>query len=104
EAADRRRALELILAADDLVWARDEGAAGEEHRERVRQTTREMLAHGNVLSGTLAKARQDAPDLVEPLFYVSDHLLWARLRLSASLNRPPRKRISLARAPQAAPP
>jgi hypothetical protein len=104
ETADRRRALELILAADDLVWARDEGAAGEEHRERVRQTTREMLAHGNALNATLAKAQQDAPEVVESLFYVSDHLLWARLRLTASLNRPPRKRISLARAPKAAAP
>jgi hypothetical protein len=64
-----------------------------------------MLAHGNALSAALAKAQPGTPDVLETLFYVSDHLLWARLRLTASLNRPPRKRISLARAQQkAAPP
>jgi hypothetical protein len=103
-ATERRRALELILAADDLVQARDAGAAGDEHRAQVKRVTRDMLAHGNALAASLARAQEQDPASVETLFYVSDHLLWARLRLTASLNRPPRKRITLARAAKAAPP
>jgi hypothetical protein len=89
-AADRRRALELILASDDLICARvtQEGAPSAEHRAQVRAVANAMLMLRTSLrrSADLVQGRSGE---IEPLLYVADHLLWERLRLEASLKRKP---------------
>lgn len=106
DGSERRRAFELILAGDDVIWSRagEEGPAGDEHRARVKQVAKEMTALGTALHGLLAKAQQGVPEAIEPLLYVSDHLVWERLRLETSIRRAPRRRpsISLAQSPAAA--
>lgn len=105
-AAERRRALELILTADDLICARalqDEAPAAE-HRAQVRAVANAMLLLRTSLRRSADLARDNATEL-EPLLYVADHLLWERLRLEASLKRrptrPPRN-VLLPRTNQAA--
>lgn len=89
-AADRRRALDLILTADDLICLRatQEGAPSPEHKAEVRQVANAMLL-------LRTSMRRDAPPHggreMALLLYVSDHLLWERLRLEASLKRNPRR-------------
>lgn len=91
---DKRRALELILTADDLICARavQDDAPPAEHRASVRSVANAML----LLRTTLRRAadlEQGHAGEREPLLYVADHLLWERLRLEASLKRrPSRKR------------
>lgn len=86
---DRRRAFELILASDDLICLREtqEGAPTAEHRSRVKELGQAMLR----LQTSLRRAASIEEDRgeQEPLLYVSDHLLWERLRLGASLKRNP---------------
>lgn len=97
--AERRKALELILEADDAIWARNEqrGPASDELRARGKGIVREMTMLGVALRGPLAKAQQAGPEAVKPLMYVSDHLLWERLRLESSLGRAAKRpKISLA--------
>lgn len=90
--ADRRRALDLILTADDLICLRatQEGPPSAEHKARVRQVENAML----LLRTGMRRAAAHPPRAngeMEPLLYVSDHLLWERLRLEASLKRNPRR-------------
>jgi hypothetical protein len=101
--AERRRALELILLADDLGWEREEagGSPSDEYRARVKAAAREMTALGSVLRGLRAKAQRDAPGAARSLLYVSDHLLWERLRLEARARRMARARPRISLAPQA---
>lgn len=105
-AAERRRALELILDADDLICARalQDEAPSAEHRAQVRAVASAMLLLRTSLRRS-ADLAQGNPTELEPLLYVADHLLWERLRLEASLkrrpSRPPRHLI-LPRTNQAA--
>lgn len=90
--ADRRRALDLILTADDLICLRatQEGPPSAEHKALVRQLENSML----LLRTGMRRAATLPPRAhgeMEPLLYVSDHLLWERLRLEASLKRNPRR-------------
>ncbi|MBK5256089.1 MAG: hypothetical protein JJE39_08655 [Vicinamibacteria bacterium] len=104
-ATERRRAFELILTADDLICLRQtqEGAPTAEHRARVKDVAQSMLRLQTALRRA-AGLSQGGQGELEPLLYVSDHLLWERLRLSASLKRNPvRKRpLLLPRATRAA--
>jgi hypothetical protein len=94
-APERRRALELILLSDDLIVARteQEGAPSTEHRSRVKSVANAMLLLRTAMRRAADAAKADLGAL-EPLLYVSDHLLWERLRLEASLKRNPRKQRS----------
>ena len=89
-AAERRRALELILSADDLICARatQDDAPTPEHRSQVRAVANAMLLLRTSLRRS-ADLAQGTPAELEPLLYVADHLLWERLRLEASLKRKP---------------
>ena len=89
-ATERRRALELILAADDLICARatQDDAPSPEHRAQVRAVANSMLMLRTSLRRS-ADLAQGNPAELEPLLYVADHLLWERLRLEASLKRRP---------------
>lgn len=89
-AAERRRALELILSADDLICARalQDEAPSAEHRAQVRAVANSMLLLRTSLRRS-ADLAQGNPAELEPLLYVADHLLWERLRLEASLKRKP---------------
>jgi hypothetical protein len=94
----RRRALELILAADDLTLnAGAPDAEADEHRARVKELARAMGALATSLRALATKARQGAPRGVKPLLYVADNLVWERLRLESLAKRaaPRRLRISL---------
>jgi len=87
-AADRRRALELIIDSDDLVCMRldDESLPSADYKAHVNLVAGMMLT----LRTALHRAIESAPVLpkdLETLLYVSDHLLWARLRLETSLKR-----------------
>ncbi len=88
QGAERRRAFDLILAADDLICLREtqEGPPPLEHRARVKDLAQSMLRLQSSLRRAASLA-QGGREEVEPLLYVSDHLLWERLRLSASLTR-----------------
>jgi hypothetical protein len=88
QAAERRRAFELILASDDLICMREtqEGSPASDHRARVKELAQSMLRLQSSLRRAAGLA-QGGREEVEPLLYVSDHLLWERLRLSASLTR-----------------
>jgi len=109
-AAERRRALELILDADDLICAReyriDEPSSDD--RAQVRATANAMLLLRTALRRAADLAQQIAEE-AEPLLYVADHLLWERLRLEASLKRKPTRqrapvlprRVQAAEAPLA---
>lgn len=90
--ADRRRALDLILTADDLICLRatQEGPPTPEHKAQVRQVENAMLLLRTGMRRAAALRPRENGDL-EPLLYVSDHLLWERLRLEASLKRNPRR-------------
>ncbi|MBX7187011.1 MAG: hypothetical protein K1Y01_17865 [Vicinamibacteria bacterium] len=105
-AAERRRALELILDSDDLICARalQDDAPSAEHRAQVRAVASAMLLLRTSLRRS-ADLAQGNPAELEPLLYVADHLLWERLRLEASLkrrpSRPPRHLV-LPRTNQAA--
>jgi len=105
-AAERRRALELILASDDLICTRalQSEAPSAEHRAQVRAVANAMLLLRTSLRRG-ADLAQGNPSELEPLLYVADHLLWERLRLEASLkrkpSRPPRHML-LPRTTQAA--
>lgn len=90
--ADRRRALDLILTADDLICLRatQEGPPSPEHKARVRQVENSMLLLRTSMGRAAAPHPRENGEL-EPLLYVSDHLLWERLRLEASLKRNPRR-------------
>jgi len=89
-AAERRRALELILTSDDLICARalQDDAPSAEHRAQVRAVANAMLLLRTSLRRS-ADLAQGNPAELEPLLYVADHLLWERLRLEASLKRKP---------------
>lgn len=89
-AAERRRALELILSSDDLICARalQDDAPSAEHRAQVRAVANAMLLLRTSLRRSADLAQGNAAEL-EPLLYVADHLLWERLRLEASLKRKP---------------
>lgn len=89
-AAERRRALELILTSDDLICARSlqDEAPSAEHRAQVRSVANAMLLLRTSLRKS-ADLAQGNPAELEPLLYVADHLLWERLRLEASLKRKP---------------
>jgi hypothetical protein len=89
-AAERRRAFELILNADDLICARalQEEAPSQEHRTQLRSVAGAMLMLRTTLRKNADLAEGD-PAEREPLLYVADHLLWERLRLEASLKRKP---------------
>lgn len=89
-AAERRRALELILTSDDLICARalQEEAPSPEQRAQVRAVANAMLLLRTSLRRNADIAQGDPAEL-EPLLYVADHLLWERLRLEASLKRKP---------------
>jgi len=89
-ASDRRRALDLILTADDLIGLRrtQEGASTAEHRSKVKELAQAMLRLQTALRRAAGLSPGDRGEL-EPLLYVSDHLLWERLRLTASLTRNP---------------
>jgi len=89
-AAERRRALELILSSDDLICARalQDDAPSAEHRAQVRAVANAMLLLRTSLRRS-ADLAQGNPAELEPLLYVADHLLWERLRLEASLKRKP---------------
>ncbi len=89
-AAERRRALELILTSDDLICARamQDEAPSAEHRAQVRAVANSMLLLRTSLRKS-ADLAQGNPAELEPLLYVADHLLWERLRLEASLKRKP---------------
>lgn len=107
-AAERRRALELILDSDDLICALeyrlDEPPA--EHRAQVRTIANEMLLLRTSLRRA-ADAVQEKAGAAEPLLYVADHLLWERLRLEASLKRKPTRQrapVLPRRAPAQEPP
>jgi hypothetical protein len=93
--AERRLALELILAADDLICLRETqgGAPSAEHKAKVKSVTGAMLLLRASLHRSTNLAVADPKEL-ELLLYVSDHLLWERLRLEASLKRKPRRRSS----------
>ena len=105
-AAERRRALDLILSSDDLICARalQDDAPSAEHRAQVRAVANAMLLLRTSLRRS-ADLAQGSPAELEPLLYVADHLLWERLRLEASLkrkpSRPPRH-LLLPRTSQAA--
>lgn len=89
-APERRRALELILASDDLICARatqDEGPPPE-HRAQVRAVANAMLMLRTSLRRSADLVHGKSGE-IEPLLYVADHLLWERLRLEASLKRRP---------------
>lgn len=84
--ADRRRALELILSADDIVCAR--AAASDGRGGDPKGTAKAIASSMTLLRTKLRKAadtvgRQDV-GYGGALVYVSDHLLWERLRLDAS--------------------
>lgn len=87
-APDRRRALDLILASDDLIHRRraEDGASTPEHRIKVKELAQSMLRLQTSLRRAAGLTQGDRGEL-EPLLYVSDHLLWERLRLTASLTR-----------------
>ncbi len=89
-AAERRRALDLILTSDDLICARplQDDAPSAEHRAQVRAVANAMLLMRTSLRRS-ADLAQGNPAELEPLLYVADHLLWERLRLEASLKRKP---------------
>jgi hypothetical protein len=89
-AAERRRALELILTSDDLICTRSlqDEAPSAEHRSQVRAVANAMLLLRTSLRKS-ADLAQGNPAELEPLLYVADHLLWERLRLEASLKRKP---------------
>jgi hypothetical protein len=93
--AERRLALELILAADDLICLREtqDGAPSADHKAKVKSVTGAMLLLRASLHRSTNLAAADPKEL-ELLLYVSDHLLWERLRLEASLKRKPRRRSS----------
>jgi hypothetical protein len=97
--------LELILQADDLGWEREEagGSPSDEYRARVKEAAREMTALGSVLRGLQARAQRDAPAAARTLLYVSDHLLWERLRLEARARRMARARPRISLVPLARP-
>ncbi len=90
--ADRRRALDLILTADDLICLRatQEGPPTAEHKTQVRQVENAMLLLRTGMRRVATLSPRGSGEM-EPLLYVSDHLLWERLRLEASLKRNPRR-------------
>ena len=92
-APERRRALELILAADDLICMRttQEGAPSAEHRAKVKSVANAMLLLRTSLRRVADLAPRDSRQ-IEPLFYIADHLLWERLRLESSLKRNARRK------------
>jgi hypothetical protein len=92
---ERRLALELILAADDLICLREtqDGAPSADHKAKVKSVSSAMLLLRASLHRSTNLAAADPKEL-ELLLYVSDHLLWERLRLEASLKRKPRRRSS----------
>lgn len=89
-AVERRRALDLILASDDLICLRatQEGPPNPEHRAQVRTVANAMALLRTQLRRSAVLAQGDALE-VDPLLYVADHLLWERLRLEVSLKRKP---------------
>lgn len=91
-ASERRKALELILTSDDLICARLEqgGAPSAAHRAEVKRVSAAM-ALLQVALRRAAEGRLGAPGVVERILYASDHVLWERLRLEASLKRRPRR-------------
>ncbi len=96
-ATERRRSLELILASDDLIGLRldQEGAPSAEHRVKVKAVANAMLLLRTSLRRAADQAQRN-PGELESLLYISDHLLWERLRLEASLKRnPTQKRTPL---------
>jgi hypothetical protein len=100
---DRRRALELILSADDLICARaqDDEAPSAEYRAELRTVATAMLMLRTTLRRAAEPGQGDAREL-EPIVYAADHLLWERLRLEASLKRKPsRQRLPV--LPQVSP-
>ena len=96
-AADRKRALELIIDSDDLVCMRldDESQPSAEYKSHVNLVAGMMLSLRTGLHRAIEAAPVEARDL-EALLYVSDHLLWARLRLETSLKRTSKRPRSLA--------
>ena len=90
-AAQRRRALELILTADDLICeATQEGPPSAEHRAKVRSVASGMLLLRTSLR-RLADLTEGDPRELATLLYAADHLLWERLRLEASLKQSSRR-------------
>ena len=90
-AAERRRALELILTADDLICeATQGGPPSAEHRAKVRSVASGMLLLRTSLR-RLADLTEGDPRELGVLLYAADHLLWERLRLEASLKQSSRR-------------
>jgi hypothetical protein len=85
----------LILASDDLICLRvdQEGAPSAEHRAKVKAVANAMLLLRTSLRRSADVAQRDQGEL-EPLLYISDHVLWERLRLEASLKRNPTQKRS----------
>lgn len=99
---ERRRALDQILSADDLV--RELGGSedrSDEQRDRVKELVRQMAVLGTELGALTGRAQQDVFEAVDPLLYVSDHLVWERLRLESSTRAVARRRRAKRPAGQA---
>ncbi len=91
-AAERRRALELILASDDLICQRanQSDPPSAEHRAKVKSVANAMLLLRTLLRRLSGLVQGDAQALAT-LLYAADHLLWERLRLEASLKQNTRR-------------